>query len=99
MFPTSSHRKFWVFKSEDQIIDRRKQTNEKFIANNKVSNTDFLSYDDSELLLTYFERKLMDFCLKFKPTMPKSVIVTTFHYFKRFYLNNSVMDYHPKEVL
>ncbi|EEC03855.1 Cdk activating kinase, putative [Ixodes scapularis] len=24
---------------------------------------------------------------------------TSFHYFKRFYLNNSVMDYHPKHML
>lgn len=31
--------------------------------------------------------------------MPKCVTGTAFHYFKRFYLYNSPMDYHPKEIL
>ena len=38
-------------------------------------------------------------CEKFKPPMPNCVKGTSFHYFKRFYLNNSMMDYHPKEIL
>merc|ERR1719154_252138 len=39
------------------------------------------------------------FCEKFKPPMPRYVRGTSFLYFKRFYLHNSVMDYHPKEIL
>lgn len=31
--------------------------------------------------------------------MPRPVVGAAFHYFKRFYLHNSVMDYHPKEML
>lgn len=31
--------------------------------------------------------------------MPRATIATALHYFKRFYLRNSVMDYHPKEIL
>ena len=31
--------------------------------------------------------------------MPHNVKGTALHYFRRFYLNNSVMDYHPKEIL
>ncbi|CAG2116227.1 unnamed protein product, partial [Medioppia subpectinata] len=42
---------------------------------------------------------LRDFCRKFSPPMPKSVIGTAFQYFKRFYLNNSVMDFHPKHII
>lgn len=42
---------------------------------------------------------MRDFCRRFEPVMPKCVIGTAFHYFKRFYLNNSAMDYHPKEIL
>ena len=38
-------------------------------------------------------------CEKFMPPMPSACRGTAFHYFKRFYLNNSVMDYHPKEIL
>ena len=99
MFPSSTHRKFWTFKSEEEVVECRQAANDKFVSRHKSSNVDFLSYSDSELLLMFFERKLLDFCLKFKPPMPRSVIGTTFHYFKRFYLNNSVMDYHPKEIL
>ena len=38
-------------------------------------------------------------CESFKPPMPNYVKGTAFHYFRRFYLNNSVMDFHPKEIL
>lgn len=31
--------------------------------------------------------------------MPKCVFGTAFHYFKRFYLNNTPMNYHPKEIM
>jgi len=31
--------------------------------------------------------------------MPRATVATALHYFKRFYLRNSVMDYHPKEIL
>ena len=99
MFPSSTHRKFWTFKSEEEVEECRQAANDKFIARHKPSSVDFLSHADSDLLLVFFERKLLDFCLKFKPPMPRGVIGTTFHYFKRFYLNNSVMDYHPKEIL
>ena len=40
-----------------------------------------------------------EFCDKFKPPMPSYVKGTSSHYFKRFYLHNSVMNYHPKEIL
>ena len=31
--------------------------------------------------------------------MPKGVMGTALQYYKRFYIRNSVMDYHPKEIL
>jgi len=31
--------------------------------------------------------------------MPRSVVATAITYYKRFYLNNSVMDFHPKHFL
>jgi cyclin H len=59
----------------------------------------FLSQEDEMNLVFYFSVKLSEFCSKFKPPMPQYVRGTSFQYFKRFYLNNSVMDYHPKEML
>jgi cyclin H len=46
-----------------------------------------------------YEYQLRDFCRKFQPPMPRYVIGTALHYLKRFYVNNSVMDYPPKEIL
>ena len=34
----------------------------------------------------------------FQPPMPKAVKGTSLQYFKRFYLYNSIMDYHPKVI-
>jgi cyclin H len=31
--------------------------------------------------------------------MPRCVVGTAFQYYKRFYLNNSVMDFHPKHIV
>ena len=59
----------------------------------------FLTFEESECILRYFETKLKDFCNKFRPHMPRNVFGTSLQYFKRFYLSNSVMDYHPKEIL
>ena len=52
-----------------------------------------------------YEHSLRDFCKKFRDPrdsrirMLPSAAITAQHYFKRFYLYNSVMDYHPKEIL
>lgn len=46
-----------------------------------------------------YELHLRDFCKRFQPPMPRCVIGTSFHYFKRFYIHNSVMNYHPKEIM
>lgn len=50
-------------------------------------------------MLRRYELHLRDFCKRFQPPMPRAVVGTAFHYFKRFYINNSVMNYHPKEIM
>ena len=59
----------------------------------------FLNPYEENLLIKQYELQLKEFCKRFEPTMPKYVIGTSFHYFKRFYLHNSAMNYHPKEIL
>lgn len=59
----------------------------------------FLAPNDERMLLKSYELNLKDFCRRFEPPMPKCIVGTAFHYFKRFYLHNSPMDYHPKEIL
>ncbi|TNN53020.1 Cyclin-H [Liparis tanakae] len=44
-------------------------------------------------------KRMVDFCNAFKPVMPKSVVGTAIMYFRRFYLNNSIMEYHPRIIM
>ncbi|CAG7816308.1 unnamed protein product [Allacma fusca] len=67
--------------------------------NESAKRAYFLTTDEEKIMLNYFEGHLKDFCSKFSPPMPKNVVGTACAYFKRFYLYNSVMDYHPKEIL
>ena len=103
MFSTSTHRKYWMLEDENKVKERRNSAHDAFIERSNKNNPDasknleqFLSFEEADLILRFFERQLMNFCNRFKPPMPKAAIGTTFTYFKRFYLNNSVMDYHPK---
>lgn len=59
----------------------------------------FLTPQEELILLRQYEQQLKEFCKKFDPPMPKYVVGTALHYFKRFYLHKSTMDYHPKEIL
>jgi len=105
MFPSSTQYHHWMFKNEAEVAARRAKTNAAFIERNKhkVAETNraahFLSQSEEAEVVGYFSRKLAEFCVKFKPPMPRAVKGTAFHYFQRFYLVNSVMDYHPKEIL
>jgi len=105
MFPTSTQHNNWMFKNEEMVAARRAKTNAEFIEKHKDKVADpnmtshFLTVAEEAEVVGYFSRKLAEFCVKFKPPMPKAVKGTAFHYFKRFYLVNSVMDYHPKEIL
>jgi len=104
MFPRSTQSEHWMFKNEDVIQNIKKQTNRQFIQRHQQQAVGqpqdyFLSQEEEEAVAYYFSVKMGEFCDKFKPPMPRYVRGTSFHYFKRFYLNNSVMDYHPKEII
>ncbi|KAI5705158.1 hypothetical protein M8J76_012105 [Diaphorina citri] len=105
MFPTSSQKKYWMFSDESELIALREAANQNFILEHRAELTDeeasehFLSASEERVLVRHYQLQLRDFCKRFSPPMPKVVIGTAFHYLKRFYLNNSVMDYHPKEIL
>ena len=98
MFSTSTHRKYWMFANEKEVVKRRNQVHEAFIE--KFSRgQEFLTEEEADGLVNFFQSKLIEFCVKFKPPMPHGVQGTAVMYYKRFYLNNSPMDYHPKEIL
>lgn len=104
MFHNSSQRKYWIFKSEDELEQLRHKANQKFRnkiheSGKTVSSSTFLERHEEDVLFRHYEKRLLDFCNAFKPVMPKSVVGTAIMYFRRFYLNNSIMEYHPRIIM
>ncbi|KAF6123490.1 cyclin H [Phyllostomus discolor] len=105
MYHNSSQKRHWTFAGEEQLARLRADANRKFkckaVANGKVLPNDpvFLEPHEEMTLCKYYEKRLLEFCSVFKPSMPRSVVGTACMYFKRFYLNNSVMEYHPRIIM
>ena len=105
MFPTSTQRRHWMFENDSTVNRTRLEAHEAFVARHGADLDDqqkrehFLTAGESDLYLRFYEKKLIEFCAKFKPPMPKATLGTAVQYYKRFYMKNSVMDYHPKEIL
>lgn len=104
MFHNSSQRKYWIFDSDNELEKNRYEANKKFRMKAKesgkpVNESVFLERHEEDVLLRHYERRLLDFCNAFKPAMPKSVVGTAAMYFRRFYVNNSIMEYHPRIIM
>ncbi|XP_057687008.1 cyclin-H [Corythoichthys intestinalis] len=105
MFHDSSQRKYWTFNSEAELEQLRHEANQKFRTKIKengkqvINESIFLDPHEEDVLFRNYERRLLDFCNVFKPAMPKSVIGTAIMYFRRFYMNNSLMEYHPRIIM
>ncbi|XP_041643039.1 cyclin-H isoform X2 [Cheilinus undulatus] len=103
MFHNSSQRKYWIFKSDDELEQMRHKANLKFRnkthESGKAGVVAFLERHEEDVLFRHYEKRLLDFCNAFKPAMPKSVVGTAIMYFRRFYVNNSIMEYHPRIIM
>ncbi|KAM9331310.1 cyclin-H [Gastrophryne carolinensis] len=104
MYHSSTQKKFWTFPNEDELHRLRAQANSRWRARvrgtGQVQLYDIFNVEPQEELIIckHYERKLLDFYNVFKPAMPKSVLGTACMYFKRFFLNNSVMEHHPRII-
>ncbi|GJJ78894.1 cyclin H [Entomortierella parvispora] len=58
---------------------------------------EFLRVDEELALLGFYERKIAPIFKHWK--LPPYVVATAVAYMKRFYLENTVVDYHPKDVM
>lgn len=56
-----------------------------------------LKIEEEQLLRTFYEFKIQDVCDAFK--FPRKIQATALIYFKRFYLQWSVMEHHPKDIM
>ncbi|XP_060700120.1 cyclin-H [Hemiscyllium ocellatum] len=103
MFNNSTQKRCWIFQSEEILENMRTEANKKFqmkiLPCGKLSPGALLEPQEEEVLRKYYEKRLLEFCSAFKPIMPKSVVGTASMYFKRFFLNNSVMEYHPRTIM
>ncbi|XP_076015857.1 cyclin-H [Genypterus blacodes] len=105
MYHNSSQRKFWLFDSDDKVEQKRREASQKF--RHKIqeggkpglSESLFLERHEEDILFRHYEKRLLDFCNAFKPAMPKSVVGTAIMFFRRFYMNNTVMEFHPRIIL
>lgn len=102
MFSTSTQRRFWIFDSPDRIKELRQKSNKSasksILKEGKVDSDSLLSPRDELYLIRTYLVTLREFCRLFTPPMPDSVIATAFMYMKRFYLMESCMDYHPRNI-
>uniref|UniRef100_A0A8B9Q9X0 Cyclin H n=1 Tax=Apteryx owenii TaxID=8824 RepID=A0A8B9Q9X0_APTOW len=80
MYHSSTQRRHWTFRSDEELARCRVDANRKFrskaVAGGKVQQTDpFLLEPLEELTICkYYEKRLLDFCAVFKPSMPRSVV-------------------------
>lgn len=105
MFASSSQLKHWMFNNEGEIQSLRQEANERYVEEHGTKMSEeqrqayFLSASEERHLCRHFEFVLKEFCSRFQPPMPKYVLGTALCYFKRFYINCSAMDYHPKDIM
>ena len=103
MYHSSTQRKHWTFRDEDDLMNIRQEVNaaycrgymENFPAKKDVV---FLSVEEESSLTKYYQMVLIEVCGKFQPSLPSAVTATAVSYLKRFYLKTSVMDHPPKEM-
>ncbi|XP_011076677.1 cyclin-H1-1 [Sesamum indicum] len=63
----------------------------------KHSRPKALKIEEEQLLRAFYEFKIQDVCDAFK--FPRKIQATALIYFKRFYLEWSVMEHHPKNIM
>ena len=61
------------------------------------SQVSFLNADEEYLLVKLYVSKVPQLCDHFR--FPEEVEATAMTFLKRFYLKNTVMDWHPKNVM
>ncbi|KAL6570480.1 hypothetical protein OROGR_000030 [Orobanche gracilis] len=67
------------------------------ISSDKHSRPKALKTEEEQLLRAFYEFKIQDVCDAFR--FPRKIQATALIYFKRFYLQWSVMEHHPKNIM
>ncbi|KAJ8901552.1 hypothetical protein NDN08_003761 [Rhodosorus marinus] len=96
-YATSSQRSVWSF-SKDEIVQRRKVSRNRALTriNAKGLENDAISVEQERTLLCYYERRIVNIVKSMK--LPTKSAATAVSYFKRFFLDRSIMDFNPSVV-
>lgn len=78
--------------------ESNKTTGKNLVEAGRAKPGQLLTPKEESYILRRYLVNLKEFCRKFNPPMRKSVIASAFIYMKRFYLNESCMDYHPRNI-
>lgn len=101
MYSSSTQKKFWTFESLEVLRTHRANSWARYgkeIEAGGLTPDQILSSSELQKLLDYYVCYVRDLCNQFQPPPPPSLFGTAVMYFKRFYLNTSPIEYHPKEV-
>lgn len=106
LYESSTQFKHWRYSPETLVAIRTSLNNtavgairEKLEVNQPNSSAEvaFLAADEEYALVRHYFTKITQLCLHFH--FPDEVEATAVTYMKRFYLKNTVMDWHPKNVM
>lgn len=64
-----------------------------------TSAIEYLTVADEWSLVTFYLTKISQLCRASFFRFPETVEATAMSYLKRFYLRNTCMDYHPKNIM
>ncbi|KAF5377673.1 hypothetical protein D9615_005275 [Tricholomella constricta] len=106
IYESSTQFRNWRF-SPEQLSQLRSTLNASAVAviRNTLENekpgsssvVSFLTVEEEHLLVKLYVTKITQLCGLFR--FPEEVEATAITYLKRFYLKNTVMDWHPKNVM
>ncbi|EKM60956.1 uncharacterized protein PHACADRAFT_84769 [Phanerochaete carnosa HHB-10118-sp] len=106
LYEGSTQFRHWRF-SPEQLAETRSLLNAAAVAvirdafesdqPGSSSQVSFLSAEEENLLVKLYLGKIPQLCGIFR--FPEEVEATAMSYLKRFYLKNTVMDWHPKNVM
>ncbi|KAI0778062.1 cyclin-like protein [Trametes elegans] len=106
LYAGSTQFRHWRF-SPEQLVRMRSTLNEDAVSAirnafeadspGSSASVSFLNADEEHLLVKLYVGKIAQLCGHFR--FPEEVEATAVSYLKRFYLKNTVMDWHPKNVM
>ncbi|KIJ68295.1 hypothetical protein HYDPIDRAFT_165187 [Hydnomerulius pinastri MD-312] len=106
LYESSTQFKSWRY-SPEQLVVVRESLNSAAVAAirntfeadepGSSANVSFVDAEEEQLLVKLYITKIPQLCGHF--CFPEEVEATAISYLKRFYLKNTVMDWHPKNVM